>query len=50
MGEIAHPQELFLTNNCSDIALSAVIDIPIVKRLAPGRRPDSLEPNVFFYS
>ena len=50
MGEVAHPQELFLTSSCTDIDLKDVVDVPSVKKLTPGTRPDNLVPNEFFYS
>ncbi|KLO20160.1 S-adenosyl-L-methionine-dependent methyltransferase [Schizopora paradoxa] len=51
--ELAHPQELFLTNLCDDIKLSAILSHCICRRLPPGERPrpQKVEDETkFFYS
>lgn len=50
MEDLAHPQELFVTDLCDDLALVSVVGKANVKKLPPGERPPRLDYNEFFYS
>lgn len=49
MEELAHPQELFLTDLCGDVDLVCVLDKATVKKYEPGTRPRRLRANIWYY-
>ncbi|TDL19401.1 S-adenosyl-L-methionine-dependent methyltransferase [Rickenella mellea] len=48
--ELAHPQELFITDICQDVKLSTVVGKAKVVKYLPGIRPPRLVHDTFFYS
>ncbi|KAI5116817.1 hypothetical protein M0805_007098 [Coniferiporia weirii] len=48
--ELAHPQELFLTNLCGDIPLASILARCRCRRFPPDKRPETLLHDDFFYS
>lgn len=48
--ELAHPQELFLSDECQSIDLKQILTSCEVRKVKAGERPTSMRHHEFFYS